>query len=99
MIAPELMGHVAIPDNWKEFLFHRGFAFNIKSILEQGLTASGRESKEGRQTIFFTPPNHFGENSDEEELSDDLSVPRKVHYHSNWKHYQDAACRRNIITS
>ena len=27
--------------------------------------------------------------SDEEEPSDDLSVPRKMHYHSNWKHYQD----------
>ena len=24
LIAPELMGRVAIPDKWKEFLFHRG---------------------------------------------------------------------------
>ena len=52
MIAPELMGHVAIPFKWKEFLFHRGCSFNLKSISDAGLMASGKESKEGRQTVF-----------------------------------------------
>ena len=65
MIALKLMGHVAIPCNWKEFVFHRGCSFNINSILETGLIAGGRESKEGRQTIFFTHLNPFGENPDE----------------------------------
>ena len=45
-IAPELMGHVAIPYNRKELVFHRGCSFNIKSILETGLIAGGKESKE-----------------------------------------------------
>ena len=31
MIAPELTGHVAIPYNEKEFVFHRGCSFNITS--------------------------------------------------------------------
>ena len=62
MMAPELMGHVAIPYNEKEFVFHRGCSFNIKSILVTGLIAGGRESKEGRQTIFFTPLNPCGKN-------------------------------------
>ena len=60
MMAPELMGHVAIPYNEKEFVFHRGCSLNIKSILVTGLIAGGRESKEGRQTIFFTPLNPYG---------------------------------------
>ena len=90
--APELMGHVAIPYKWKEFLFHRGCSFNVTSILTSGLIAGGRESKEGRQIIFFTPPNPFGDNPDEEELCDDLSKPKKVHYHSKWKTTQDAVC-------
>ena len=30
VIAPELMGHVAVPFQWKGFLFHRGCSFNMK---------------------------------------------------------------------
>ena len=63
---------------------------------ESGLIAGGRESKEGRQTIFFTPLNPFGNNPDEEEPSDDFSKPRKVHYHSKWKSRQDAVCWINL---
>ena len=61
LIALELMGHVIIPFNWKEFVFHRGCSFNCNSLLETGLISGVRESKEGRQTIFFTPLNPFGE--------------------------------------
>ena len=96
LTAPELMGHVAIPYKWKEFLFHRGCSFDVTSILTSGLIAGGRESKEGRQTIFFTPLNPFGDNPDEEEPSEDLSKPRKVHYHSEWKSRQDAVYRINL---
>ena len=90
MIALELMGHVAIPYKWKEFLFHRGCSFDVTSIRRSGLLAGGRESKEGRQTIIFTPLNPFGDNPDEEEPRNDLSKPRKVHYHSEWKKSQNA---------
>ena len=48
LIAPELMGHVAIPHKWKEFLFHRGCSFDVTSILKTRLIAGGRERKEGR---------------------------------------------------
>ena len=81
----------------------------MKSISATGLIAGGRESKGERQIIFFTPLNPFGEHfkppglsfrcSHEEEPGDDLSVPRKVHYHSNWKHYQDTVYWIKIVTS
>ena len=83
IMSLELMAHVAIPYSWKEFVFHRGCSFKIKSILETELTAGGRESKEGRQTIFFTPLNLSEESSEEEEPRDTLSVPRKLHCHRN----------------
>ena len=54
MIAPELIGHVAIHFKWKGFLFHRECSFNLNSVLDAGLIAGERESKEGRQTMFFT---------------------------------------------
>ena len=55
VIALELMGLVAIPFKWKESLFHRGSSLKMKSILDAGLIAGGKESKDGRQAVFFTP--------------------------------------------
>ena len=77
-------------DSWKRFIFHRGCSFSIQSNLENGLIPGGKESKGGRQTIFFTPLDPFGENSDEEETRDDCTILQTVHYHSNWKRNQDA---------
>ena len=96
MIAPELMDQIAIPFKWKVFLFHRGCSSDITSILKSGLIAERRESKEGRQTVFFTPLYPFGDDPDEEEPSDDLLKPRKVHYHSKWKPRQDAVYWINL---
>ena len=78
MVMQELMGPVEIPYNWKEFVFHRGCSSNGNSIHETGLVAGGTESKEGRQTIFFTHLNPVGENQDEEEPDGD------------WRNNQDA---------
>ena len=52
LIAPELMGHVAVPYKWKEILFHRACSHDVQPILKSGRIAGGREGKEGRQTIF-----------------------------------------------
>ena len=51
-ISPELMGHVLLPQRWKEFIFHEGCSFHVKSILEHGLIAGGKQSRDGRQTVF-----------------------------------------------
>ena len=76
--APELMGHVAIPSTWKDFMLHRGCAFNSKSILDAGLIArwKGKQNK-GRQTVFFTPLNPWRDET-EDKFEGDLSKPRKV---------------------
>ena len=42
VIALELMGYVAIPLRWKEFLFRRGCSFDVMSILEAGLSTRAR---------------------------------------------------------
>ena len=41
MISPEMLGHVLIPHNWKEFVFHRGSSFNLTSVLKARLIAGG----------------------------------------------------------
>ena len=82
LTAPELMGHVAIPFKWKEFLFDRGCSFDVTSILK-----SGRKRKQRKKADHLNP---FGDNPDEEEPDDDLSKPRTMHYQSKWKSRQDA---------
>ena len=68
MILFEMLGHVLIPHNWKEFVFHRGSSFNLASILKAGLIAGGREVRETRHTVFFTPLDPGG--TEEEEYCD-----------------------------
>ena len=96
LMALVLMGHVAIPYKWKEFLFHRGGSYDVTSILKSGLIAGGRESKEGGQTIFFTLLNPSGYNPHEEGPCDDPSKPRKVQYQSKWQNSQDAVYCVNL---
>ena len=76
---------------YKEFVFHRGCSYDTKSFLDEGLIAGEREKQGGRQSIFFTSFNLFGENLGEEAPSKSLREPRKVHYRSFWKLNQDAA--------
>ena len=90
LTALELMGHVAIPYTGKEFLCYIEDAHLMPlQYSNQGSSLEvARAEKEDR--LFFTPLNPFGYNPDEEEPSDDLSKPRKVHYYSKWKNTQDA---------
>ena len=90
-IKLELMSHVLIPKNWKGFYLPQSSAYNQHSITKTGLVARGKESKEGRQTVFVTPLDPFGSDThEEEESSEDYSQPRKVHCHSRWRNDQNA---------
>ena len=71
------MGYVLIPYNWKEYIHHMGCSFSIQSVLENGLIPGGDESEKGRQTVFFTPLDPFGGDSDEEEPRDDAQFLKK----------------------
>ena len=87
---PELMGHVLIPHDWKEFCGSQGL-FLLHPIHPGERTHSRRKTKQGGTTDHLLHTSYpFGENPDEEAPSDGFTSPRKVHYHSNWKHDQDA---------
>ena len=53
MIALESIGHVAVLINLKDFRFHQGSSLNLKSILDAEFIADEKESKEGRQIVWF----------------------------------------------
>ena len=47
----------------------QGCSYDHLSILKTGLEAGGKESKFGRQTIFYVPFNLFGDDQDDSESS------------------------------
>ena len=90
------MKYVQIPNKWKQFIYHMGRARDLFSIAESGLVAGGKESKERRQTIFFTSLDPYQSDASEAETFTDLSKPRKVHYQTHWRPEQDAVYWVNL---
>ena len=52
--------------------------------------AGGKECKEGRQTIVFTPLDPFNSDANEADSITDLKKPRKLKYQIHWRTEQDA---------
>ena len=70
-------------------IYHIGCAFNLHSIINNGLIPGGQNSSK-RQTVFFLPIDpRDKEHKDPEKI--DLNVPRHAQYlHNAWKKHQDA---------
>ena len=76
-----------------------GRARDQYSITEIGLVAGGKERKELRQTIFFTPLDPFNSDADEAESITDTTKPRKVKYQIDWRPEQDAVYWIHLSTA
>ena len=99
IISPKLMNYVMIPYKWKRFICHIGRARDQNSTAEIWLVAGGKERKEGRQTIFFTPLDPFNSDANEAESITDIKKPRKVQYQIHWRPEQDAVYQIHLSTA
>ena len=80
---------------WVMSLFYSSrVLINVTSSLQGGLIA-GKESKEGRQTVFFTPLDPWRDEA-EGEFNDDLSKPSEVHCRSKGKLHHGAVYWINL---
>ena len=71
------------------YIYHIGCAFNLHSIINNGLIPGGQDLSR-RQTVFFLPVDPRDESHRDPEYID-FSVPRRARYvHSAWKRHQDA---------
>ena len=71
------------------YIYHIGCAFNLHSIINNGLIPGGQNLSR-RQTVFFLPVDPRDESHRDPERID-FSVPRLARYvHSAWKRHQDA---------
>ena len=72
-----------------QHIYHIGCAFNLHSIINNGLLPGGQDSSI-RQTVFFLPIDPRDKDHEDPEHID-FSVPRRAQYlHSAWKKHQDA---------
>ena len=71
------------------YIYHIGCAFNLHSIINNGLIPGGQDLSR-RQTVFFLPIDPRDENHKDPEYID-FSVPHRPQYvHNAWKKHQDA---------
>ena len=71
------------------YIYHIGCAFNLYSIISNGLVPGGQILSR-RQTVFFLPVDPRNESHRDPEYID-FSVPRLARYmHKAWKRHQDA---------
>ena len=78
-----------IQSGFFQHIYHIGCAFNLHSIINNGLILGGQNSSK-RQTVFFLPiaPRDKGH---QDLAKIDLNEPRRAQYlHSAWKKHQDA---------
>ena len=83
-----IVNHVAIPSRWKEDFYHVGSSCTVNSILQAGLIAGGKDTEEWRQTVFFTPSDPTGDETEEE--YDDLTKTTKSTVQDKRKNSLDA---------
>ena len=89
LIDPTLQDNVVIGSGIFYYIYHIGCAFNLHSIINNGLIPGGQDLSR-RQTVFFLPIDPRDENHKDPEHID-FSVPRRARYvHIAWKRHQDA---------
>ena len=89
LIDPTLQDNVMIESGTFHHIYHIGCAFNLHSVINNGLIPGGQDSSR-RQTVFLLPIDPRDKNHKDLEYID-FSVPRRAKYvHSAWKKHQDA---------
>ena len=83
LVEPELMGHVAIPFNWAQFLISPRMLIKLEVHLGGEVITGGQESREGRRlcsSLHWIPGKR--------RLKNNSKVT--CHYKTEWKRAQDA---------
>ena len=89
IIDPTLQDNVVIGTGIFHYIYHIGCAFNLHSIINNGLIPGGQDLSR-RQTVFFLHVDPRNESHKDPEHID-FSVPRRARYvHSAWKRHQAA---------
>ena len=83
-----------IPYNWIAYICHVGSSHYCSFIVQSGLIAGRKDSKAGRQTVFFTALDPMNEIQTNETY--DVKEPRVVPSRTKWKVYQNSVYWINL---
>ena len=87
-IDPLLQDNVVFQRGFFQHIYHIGCAFNLHSVINNGLIPGGQNSSK-RQTVFFLLIDHRDEGH-QDPAKNDFNEPRRAQYlHSAWKKHQD----------
>ena len=90
LIDPSLQDNVLIQSGFFQHIYHIGCAFNLHSIINNGLIPGGQNSSK-RQTVVFCLPIDPKDKGHQDPAKIDFTVPRRAQsLHSAWKKHQDA---------
>ena len=89
LIDLQLQDNVTIQNNFFQYIYHVGCAFNLHSVISSGLVSECQSSSK-RQTVCFLLVDLMDKSHKDPDVID-LSVPRHAQYfHKAWKRHQDA---------
>ena len=74
LIDPILQDNVLVPNNFFQYIYHVGCAFNLQSIINSGLIPGG-QSLSNRHTVFFLPVDPMDKEHKDPDVID-LGAPR-----------------------
>ena len=72
LVDPSLQDNVLLPDDFAEYICHIENAFEMHTIIKNGLIRGGKRFRKDRQSVFFTAANPMYARQDLEEVEYDL---------------------------
>ena len=84
-INPTVQDNVLSPSDFAEHIYHVGSSHDLHSIIQSGLTPTGKDVKKGRHAVFFTAVFPMFIDHHRERYYDVTTKPRIAVYKHNWK--------------
>ena len=97
-VDPILQDNIRLPDDFAEYIYHIGNAFEMHSIIQSGLIPGGKSFRRDRQSVFFTAVNPMDTRQDRREVEYDVDKPRIAPYKHNWRAHHNTVywCNLNL---
>ena len=83
--SPLLQENILLPDDFAEYIYHIGNAYDMHSIIQSGLIPGGKSNRRDRQSVFFTAVNPIDIQPDRRQVEYDLDKPRIAPYKHSWR--------------
>ena len=95
-VDPLLQDNVLLPDDFAEYIYHIGNAYEMHSIFQSGQIPGGKSNRRDRQSVFFTAVNPIDIQPDRREVEYDLDKPRIAPYKHTWRAHHNTVYWCNL---